>query len=158
NFLSRGAGYSLFLTPTKVVLSLKHGDTSNVVSMSLVGSNSGSRAVGVDKLAGMSNYLIGNDPSKWHTDVPNYAEVACKGVYRGIDLVYHGDQEQIEYDFTVRPGADPRAIRLSFDGTQGKAIDAQGNLVLHTSGGDLVEHAPVAYQTINGVRLAVSSQ
>ena len=45
NFLAHGAGYSLFLTPTKAVLSLKRGDTSNVVSMSLVGSNSGSRAV-----------------------------------------------------------------------------------------------------------------
>ena len=158
NFLSRGAGYSLFLTPTKAVLSLKQGDTSNVVGMRLVGANPASRAVGLDKQAGVSNYLIGNDPSKWHTDVPNYAEVAYKGVYRGIDLVYHGDQKQLEYDFVVRPGADPRAIRLAFDGTQGKSLDAQGNLVLHTSGGDVVEHAPVAYQTINGVRHAVASR
>ena len=120
NFLSHGAGYSLFLTPTKAVLSLKQGDTSNVVGMRVVGANPASHAVGLDKQPGVSNYLIGNDPSKWHTDVPNYAEVAYKGVYRGIDLVYHGDQKQLEYDFVVDPGADPRAIRLAFDGTQGK--------------------------------------
>ena len=107
NFLSRGAGYSLFLTPTKAVLSLKQGDTSNVVGMKLVGANPASRAVGLDKQAGVSNYLIGNDPSKWHTDVPNYGKVDYQGVYRGIDLVYHGNQQQLEYDFVVAPGADP---------------------------------------------------
>ncbi len=157
NFLSRGAGYSLFLTPSKAVLLLKQGDTNNVVGMRLIGANPASRVGGRSKLPGVSNYLIGNDPSKWHTDVPNYAEVAYKGVYGGIDLIYHGDQKQLEYDFTVRPGAEPRAIRLSFDGAQGKTIDAQGNLVLHTSGGDLVEHAPVAFQMIDGVRHSVAA-
>ena len=106
----------------------------------------------------MSNYFIGNDPSKWHTNIANYAKVEYQDVYRGINLVYHGDQQQLEYDFVVKPGADPRAIRLAFDGAQGKSIDAQGNLVLHTSGGDVVEHAPVAYQTINGVRHPVASR
>ena len=125
NFLSRGAGYSLFLTPTKAVLSLKQGDTSNVVGMRIVGANPASRAVGLDKQAGVSNYLIGNDPSKWHTDIPNYGEVDYQGVYRGIDLVYHGDQKQLEYDFVVAPGADPRAIRLAFDGMHRASLDAR---------------------------------
>src|SRR5437588_769224 len=65
---------------------------------------------------------------------------------------------QLPLSFEVNPGADPHAIRLAFAGAQGKSIDAQGNLVLHTSGGDLVEHAPVAYQTINGVRHHVTSR
>jgi hypothetical protein len=158
NFLSRGAGYSLYLTPSKAVLSLKQGHTSNVVSMRVVGANLASHAVGLDKQAGVSNYFIGNDPSQWHTDIPNYAQAAYKGVYRRIDLVYHGDQQQLEYDFVVKPGASPGAIRLAFDGTQGKSLDVHGNLVLHTSGGDLVEHAPVAYQMINGVRHPVASR
>src|SRR5579864_2669473 len=158
NFLSHGAGYSLFLTPSQAVLSLKHGDATNVVRMRLVGSNPASRSVGLEKQAGVSNYLIGNDPSKWHTNIANYAEAAYRNIYRGINLVYHGDQQQLEYDFVVRPGADPRAIRLAFDGTQGKTIDAQGNLVLHTTGGDVVEHAPVAYQMIHGVRYPVASR
>ena len=112
NFLSRGSGYSLFLTPTKAVLSLKQGNTSNVVGMRIVGANPTARAVGLDKQAGVSNYLIGSDPSKWHTDIPNYGKVDYQSVYSGIDLVYHGDQNQLEYDFVVAPGADPARSAL----------------------------------------------
>ena len=158
NFLARGAGYSAFLTPTSAVMELQQGDGGNVVAMKLVGASPTSHPVGLDKTAGVSNYLVGNDPSKWHTNIANYAKVEYQDVYRGINLVYHGDQQQLEYDFVVQPGADPRAIRLAFAGAQGKSIDAQGNLVLHTSGGDLVEHAPVAYQTINGVRHPIASR
>ena len=106
----------------------------------------------------MSNYFVGNDSSKWHTNIANYAEVAYKGVYRGINLVYHGDQQQLEYDFVVQPGASAGTIRLAFGGVTGKSLDAQGNLVLHTSGGDMVEHAPVAYQVVDGVQHAVASR
>ncbi|MFI5455817.1 MAG: SBBP repeat-containing protein [Isosphaerales bacterium] len=158
NFLSRGNGYSLFLTPTEAVLSLSQGNTSNVVGMRVVGANPASRAVGLGKQAGVSNYLIGSDPSKWHTDIPNYGQVDYQGVYRGIDLVYHGDQRQLEYDFVVKPGADPRAIRLAFDGVKSASLDRAGNLVLHTSGGDVVEHAPVVYQEVNGRRQAVAGR
>ena len=154
NFLTQGAGYTAFLTPTSAVMELQQGSGGNVVTMKLVGANPGSRAVGLDKQAGVSNDFVGNDPSKWHTNIANYAEVAYKGVYRGINLVYHGDQQQLEYDFVVQPGASPGAIRLAFDGVTGKSLDAQGNLVLHTSGGDMVEHAPVAYQVVDGVQHA----
>jgi hypothetical protein len=158
NFLTQGAGYTAFLTPTGPVMELRQDNGGNVVSMKLRGANRGSHAVGLHKQAGVSNAFIGNDPSKWHTHIANYAEVAYKGVYRGINTVYHGDQQQLEYDFVVQPGASPGAIRLAFDGITGKSLDAQGDLVLHTSGGDLVEHAPVAYQVIAGVRHAVASQ
>ena len=158
NFLSRGAGYSLFLTPTKAVLSLKHGDTSNVVSMRVVGANLTSHAVGLDKQSGVSNYFIGNVPSKWHTDVPNYGEVAYEDVYRGIDLVYHGNQKQLEYDFVVAPGANTHAIRLAFDGAQSVSLDRAGNLLLHTADVGVVEHAPVVYQEVNGQHQAVAAQ
>jgi hypothetical protein len=158
NFLSRGAGYSLFLTPTKAVLSLTQGGTSNVVSMRVVGANLESHVVGLDKQAGVSNYFIGNDPSKWHTNVPNYAEASYQGVYRGIDLVYHGSQQQLEYDFVVAPGTNLHAIRLAFDGVRSASLNRAGNLVLHTSGGDVVEHAPVVYQEINGRHQAVAGR
>ncbi len=157
NFLTQGAGYTAFLTPTGAVMELRQGDGGNVVAMKIVGANPGSRVVGRDKQAGVSNDFVGNKPSKWHTHIANYADVAYRGVYRGIDMVYHGDQQQLEYDFVVKPGASPGAIRLAFDGALGKSLDAQGDLVLHTSGGDIVEHAPVAYQVVDGVRHAVAS-
>ena len=158
NFLTQGAGYTAFLTPTSAVMELHQGSGGNVVTMNLLGANSGSRAVGLDKQTGVSNDFVGKDHSKWHTNIANYGEVAYKGVYRGINLVYHGDQQQLEYDFVVQPGASVGAIRLAFDGVTGKLIDAQGDLALHTSGGDMVEHAPVAYQVVNGVQHAVASR
>jgi hypothetical protein len=147
-----------FLTPTSAVLAVEQGAMSNMVTMKIVGANPGSRPVGLDKQAGVSNYFIGNDPSKWHTNIANYAEVAYNGIYRGINLVYQGDQQQLEYDFVVEPGASPGTIRLAFGGALGKSLDAQGNLVLHTSGGDMVEHAPVAYQVVDGVQHPVASR
>jgi hypothetical protein len=158
NFLTQGAGYTAFLTPTSAVMELQQGSGGNVVTMKIVGANAGSHAVGLDKQAGMSNDFVGNDSSQGHTNIANYAEVAYKDVYRGINLVYHGDQQQLEYDFVVQPGASSGTIRLAFDGVTGKSLDAQGDLVLHTSGGDMVEHAPVAYQVVDGVQHAVASQ
>ena len=86
----------------------------------------GAGVTGLDEVAAKSNYLIGNDPSQWHTDVPNYASVGYQGVYPGIDLTYYGSGQQLEYDFTVAPGADPAAIRLNFQGDTGMEIDCAG--------------------------------
>jgi streptogramin lyase len=102
--------------------------------------------VGEDPLPGISNYLIGNDSRRWHTNVGNYGKVVDRGVYPGIDLVYYGNQQELEYDFVVSAGADPGAIRMSFQGAESLSLDAAGNLVLHAAGGDVVEHAPVLYQ------------
>ena len=166
NFLSRGAGYALFLTPDEAALRLQQPVASGtaaaqaapeaVLRMQLVGANATPRVVGRDQLPGTSNYFIGNDPSRWHTDIPNYAQVEEQGVYPGVDLVYYGNQRQLEYDFTVAPGADPGVIRLAISGAESMTLDAQGNLVLHTAGGDVVEQAPVLYQEADGGRQAVS--
>src|SRR5438105_1891527 len=84
-------------------------------------------------LAGTSNYFIGRDPKKWRTNIPNYAKVRFEDVYPGVDLVYYGNQQQLEYDFVVAPGADPSAIRLGFSGTEMK-IDRDDDLLLSTNG------------------------
>ena len=159
-FLSQGSGYALFLTPTEAVLSLQtptptpaspgaaadQAAPDSVLSMQLVGASAAPQVVGLDQLPGTSNYLIGNDPSQWHTDIPNYAQVEEQSVYPGVDLVYYGNQQQLEYDFTVAPGADPGVIRMAFTGAESATLDAQGNLVLQTAGGAVVEQAPVLYQ------------
>jgi hypothetical protein len=114
--------------------------------MQLVGGNTAARGTGMDQQAGTSKYLLGNDPSRWRTGIPNYGRVEYQGVYPGIDLVYYGNQRQLEYDFVVAPGADPAGITLAFDGVESLALDAAGDLVLHTVAGDVVEHAPILYQ------------
>jgi hypothetical protein len=170
NYLARGSGYALFLTPGAAALSLQKPAAANlgpgaapapegdVLRMQLVGASATPQVVGLDQLPGTTNYFIGNDPSQWHTNVPSFARVAYQGLYPGVDLVYYGNQRQLEYDFVVAPGASAAVIRLGLQGAEGMALDARGNLVLHTVGGDVVEHAPVLYQQSGGVRQAVSGR
>jgi hypothetical protein len=159
NFLARGEGYALFLTPNEAVVKLQDGATgSDVIRLQLVGAEPAPPASGRDPLPGTSNYLVGADPNRWRTGIANYAGVEYRGVYPGIDLVYHGNQGQLEYDFDVAPGADPGAIRLRVEGASSLALDPQGNLVLHAAGGDLVQHAPVVYQDVGGVRRPVAGR
>ncbi len=130
----------------------------SVLHVQLVGANAQPQVVGLDQQPGVSNYFIGNDPSQWYTGVANYGKVEYQDVYPGINLVYYGNQQQLEYDWVVAPGADPSVITLGFQGADGMTLDAAGNLVLHTAGGDLVEDAPVVYQESYGVHSAVSGQ
>src|SRR2546425_11337089 len=125
---------------------------AEVMRMKLVGANRAATVTGLDRLPGMSNYFIGNDPTKWRKDVPTYARVKYKGVYPGVDLVYYGNQRQLEYDFVVAPGADPKAIALAIENRNSKIearqskIDANGDLVVRAEGGEVRFHKPVVYQ------------
>lgn len=159
-FLARGAGYALYVTPAEAVFSLKTGDrgVSRVLRMHLVDAAPAATIAGAAPLPGRRNYYIGDDPSRWHTGIPTYREVREAGVYPGVDLIYHGRRGHLEYDFIVAPGADPKAVRLRFDGADASRIDDQGNLVLAVGGQRVVHHAPVAYQRIGGVRVPVAAR
>ncbi len=158
NYLARGQGYSIFLTPTAAVLNLQPTGTApdEVLRMQLDGANSAASVSGLGQLPGVSNYYLGNDPSQWHLNVPNFSTVEYQNVYDGVNLDYYGNQQQLEYDFVVSPGANPGVITLDFQGADSLSLDSQGNLILHTADGALTQQAPVLYQNINGVRQAVS--
>jgi hypothetical protein len=192
-FLSRGAGYSLFFTPTEAVLALQPSDPSPagsrqaitshqpsvkwahasgasqhsavgnqslktaVLRMKLVGANAKAKVIGQNELPGKSNYFIGNDPQKWHTNVPQYAKVRYENVYPSVDLVYYGHQRELEYDFVLRPGANPRAIRLRITGAK-RLRPERGELVLISAAGDIRLRSPHIYQESNGVRQEVGGR
>jgi uncharacterized repeat protein (TIGR01451 family) len=161
-FLSRGQGYALSLMPGGADLSLRRPTadgqpSSALVHMRLVGANLAAQAAGLDKLPGTNNYLIGNDPAGWRTNIPTYARVQYSGVYPGVDLVYYGNQRQLEYDLVVAPGADPHAIGLRFDGADGVSLDASGDLVLQTQLGPVHMSRPVTYQQTSAGRTAIAS-
>ena len=158
NFLSRGSGYTLFLTPGEAVLSLGAGQGNDVVRMRIVGADPNAQSAGLEAQAGRTSYLLGDDSSQWHTGVANYGKVEYQDVYSGIDLVYYGNQRRLEYDFVVAPGADPKVIQLAFDGVRSMELDAGGNLILHTAGGDLVKDAPVVYQESDGARSSIAGR
>ncbi len=132
------------------------GSRRAVVRVNLAGANPAAHVIGLDELPGKSNYFIGNDPTKWRTNIPHYRKVAMKGVYPGIDLVYYGQQRELEYDFNVAPGADPGAIRFNTDGADDLRIDSTGDLLISVPGGDLRMHKPVVYQQMAQVRQPIS--
>src|SRR5688572_29150489 len=117
-FIARGQGYALFLTPSEAVLTLRSGgsEESAVVRMRLVGANSDPAIAGVAPLPGSVSYFHGSDPEKWQAAIPLFEKVRYSEVYPGIDLVYYGNQHQLEYDFIVSTGADARSIELAFEG------------------------------------------
>ncbi|HXT37622.1 MAG TPA: SBBP repeat-containing protein [Chloroflexota bacterium] len=130
---------------------------SAVLHLSLRGANPQAAPVGQARLAGEVNYLYGNDPSGWLTHIPTFAEVRYPNVYPGIDLVYHGRQQQLEYDFKLQPGADPNLVRLQVAGAQSVALDGNGNLALQAGGATLVQAQPTVYQEISGRRVPVDA-
>src|SRR5467141_3211883 len=154
-FLARTRGITVFLTATDTVLSTGR----SAVRMRLVGANSAARIEGLDALPGRSHSFIGRDPSRWRTDVPTYTRVAYRDIYPGIDLVYYGTQERrLEYDFVVGPGADPRMIRLTFDGVDRLELNGTGDLVLHVGDTSLRFGKPLVYQRSDGARREVAGQ
>src|SRR5450432_2250771 len=130
------------------------GDTT--VKMTLKGSrNPDMMPDGEGQLQGKVNYLISNNPSRWHTDVPTWSQVRYRNVYPGIDLIFYGNQKQLEYDFVLAPGANPASIRFDFEGVPEVSIDPAGNLVGRTSEGSFELHKPTVYQEASGVRRAI---
>ncbi len=144
-FLSRGPGYTVFLTEGEAILALtvekeKRKQVSKrapgfgfapfrdalgprpeparenaVLRMRLIGANKTSLLSGMEPLPGTLSYFLGKDPRNWRTHVQNYSKVRYQDVYPGIDLVYYGNQGRLEYDFVAAPGSDPHAISLKFD-------------------------------------------
>src|SRR4030088_2189657 len=173
-FLARGPGYSVFLTTGGMVLSLRPatvvtpstaaGTTSaksnnrppiTTLQFKLLRANPSPQIVGEDPQSGKVNYFIGNDPAKWHRNVPTYARVRYKNMYPGIDLLYYGNRRQLEYDFALGPGADPTRIQFEITGANQVLLDAKGELVLKAGGGELRFQCPIVYQESNGSRVAV---
>src|SRR5712692_6121652 len=134
--------------------------TRGVLRMKLRNANPAAKVTGVDELAGTSNYFIGNDPAKWRSNVSTYAKVKYEGIYSGIDLVYYGNQRQLEYDFIVAPGADPRRIQFDVGGAKRIRRDAHGDLVLKTEmgEGEIRWHKPVVYQEKDGARQEIAAR
>ena len=172
-FLGRGPQGTFFLTATEMRLvltrpqsptrggfsrresALPEPTTATVVGMTFANASTTPRVSGLEELPGKVNYFIGNDPAAWRTNVSIYAKVRYDDVYPGIDVVYYGNQRQLEYDIIVRPGADPSRIVLDFQGADRLELDGRGDLVLHTGAGPITQRKPVVYQDIGGVRREV---
>ena len=159
-FLARGQGYTILLKPSEAALALeswRRGTRSHekapgiptpsvrVLKMRIEGVNLSAPATGLHRLPGVSNYFIGNDPSHWRTKIPTYKEVQFEHIRPGVNLVYYGNQGQLEYDFVLSAGVNPQCLGLSFEGSDA-AIDERGDLVFTSTDGQVTFRRPVAYQ------------
>jgi hypothetical protein len=178
-FLARGRGYGLFLTSNEAVLGLQKSSAriqdsgftvqgsirkpkskiqNQFLRLRLEGARPDGGVIGREELPGKANYFIGNDPTKWRTNVPTYAKVRYHDVYPGVDLEYYGNQGgQLEYDFVVAAGADPRAIAFEVGAVRESylRIDRDGDLVIPAEGGEVRFHKPIVYQPENGSSLMI---
>ncbi len=174
-FITRGSGYSLFLGSEGAILTLASheqpqasgsnkasaADSSRgrveAVQMKLAGANPNPSITGADLLPGVSNYIIGNNPAKWHRGVPQFARVRYENIYPGINLVFYGNQGRLEYDFQVAPGANPAQAELEFNNA--KKLDLEnGSLVIQGESQSVELQAPRVYQEIAGRREAVEAR
>ena len=156
-FLARGAGYTAFLLDSGAVL--------GHVALHFLNADVHPEILGLDRLPGTVNYFIGDNPRRWHTDVPTYARVEYCDVYPGINLIYDGSRGHLAYNWILQPGADPRRIRLRIEGlpvgspsmgalAPGRPlrIDARGNLIIRSRAGEILQARPLIYQQIGGRR------
>src|SRR5580692_10216396 len=180
-YVAHGQSYQLFLTNQEAVLALRQPAAASaksakgaspvamrmhhkpnaavktsVLRMHFVGANPAAEIAGTNQLPGMTNYFIGNDPKKWHTDIPSYEAVRYQGIYPGVDLLFYGRQQRLEYDFIVAPDADPNAIALRISGARKLELNSQGDVLMSVAGGKVALQKPVVYQEVNGQRREIA--
>jgi len=140
-FLSRGNGALSYLTGHDAIFTVG----GSPVRMHLAGA-AAAKPEGMDRLPGVSSYFRGQDSSKWHTGIPQFAKVRYHDVYPGIDLVYYGTKGNVEYDFRIAAGADPGRIHIAYGGTGKLRIDTNGDLIVATPTGEMRQRRPKVYQ------------
>ena len=150
-----------FFTSNEIVFTLRTlagvKAPPSVFRMELLGAEHNAQVSGADKLPGVANYFIGNDPKKWRSGISAYGKVKYRGIYPGVDAVFYGNQRQLEYDFVVAPGADPKQISLGLTGVT-PSLDIEGNVLLKLADGDLALKKPIVYQITDGGKTTVDAR
>ncbi|MCZ6675109.1 MAG: SBBP repeat-containing protein, partial [Verrucomicrobia bacterium] len=170
SYVARGLGYQLLLTPEERIMmiyqpeaeqpSFKSGITTRpampktpqayAIHMQFEGANKNVQLESEGELGSKMHYLRGRDREAWIRNVPTFAKVRYKNLYDGIDVVYYGNQRQVQYDFIIQPGASFETIRMKFDGVQDLSVNASGDLVLGIPEGELIQRRPIIYQEVDG--------
>ena len=154
-YVARSGNYRIDLSRNSSRLTLKNAKGGTSLKLSLIGANANTTWQQLEPLATRANYFRGRDASQWHTDIPTFGRVRERNLYPGIDLVYYGSENRLEYDFVLAPHANPARIRMRYQGAESIRVDPAGNLILHTAHGDVIQQRPVLYQTAGSARQSV---
>jgi len=178
SFYERGTGHATFFTSDGVVLSLSKSDenvenpfhtvdiqgldsrknkkiTTEAVRLSFVGANKNAKIIADEKMPGHVNYFVGNDKTKWRSNVPTYGAVIYKDVYKNIDVKFYGNNKNIEHDVIVHPGGDFSLVKFAYEGVKGLKVNESGDLEVSLKDGKIIEQKPIIYQNIKGQRVSV---
>ena len=161
-YYARTPGYTLWLTAEGLVFDLfektAKGEAARSFSkMMFLGANKNIEIAAADPAEYKVSYFLGRDEADWKTGISTSKAVLYKNVYDGIDLRVYGTEKQVEYDWIVAPGADPGRIRVAYSGSDQARLNADGDLVVETSTGRIIQRRPVSHQTIDGRKIAVAS-
>lgn len=157
-------GGLLTFSPAEVTLSVPQDGQNELTQVRLhfAGANPAPEISLAQQLPGVVNYIIGDDPAQWKTQLPTYGGLVYRQLYDGIDLHYEGDSQALKGTYHVEPGVDTAVIRWSYDGITAIRLDSRsGDLILTLPGEanaepvTLVEEAPIAWQVINGQHIPV---
>ena len=156
-FQAQVGGASFYFTPKEAVFALTGKDKGHVLRLGFVGANAKVEIEGARKGAAKVNYFRGGDPARWRAGVSTYEEVVYRELWPGIDLAFRGEAGTLKYEFRLAPGADPAAIRLSYQGAERLSVGEAGDLRIETPLGVIADSAPVSYQLVGGERVPIDS-
>lgn len=158
-YFSHKRDYSLYFTPDEVILALPNKSSSTVLKIQFIGASPNPVVQGMEEQESKSNYFIGNDSNQWLTNISHFAKVCYKDLYPGIDVVFYGNDEQLEYDICVAPGSDPQNIHMHIEGSKALSIDDSGNLqILTEDDQELLMLKPFVYQVSDGEKISIEGK
>jgi hypothetical protein len=159
SYSAQAGGASFYFTQTGAVFSFAKGKKKGaVLRLSFLGANPAPTIEGRTLGTGRVNYLLGNEPAKWHTNLPTYGEVVYRDLWPGVDMVFRGASGRLKYEFHLRSGAKVSNIRLGYSGTRGLTVNRAGELLIQTPLGILRDERPRSYQQLGGRRVPVASR
>jgi hypothetical protein len=156
-FIAHGhdSEFLMSATSAQIILRKSTGETATAW-MKFAGANPAAQISGDSEFPGQVNYFLGNNPAQWRPGVPTFAKVRVENLYPGVNAVYYGNGRQLEYDFDLAPGIDPKTIAIHFDGAEKISVNPQGELVVRLNGSEIVQHQPVVYQNAGATRHEIS--
>ncbi len=133
------------------------GGVFRSIKLSFYGSNKDVVLVANDINQGKVNYFLGNNPKKWRVNIPTYKSITYKNVYKGIDIIFYGNNRKLEYDVVVSPGVDPSVVKLVYNGIDKLDLANNGDLNITHKYGRLIQKRPLVYQILNNKKVEVES-
>ena len=183
-FYEKSAGHTTFFTKEGVYLSMvKESETQSsrnrssgllsqslresknrsnfkteIIKLSLLNANKDPEIIAEGLQEGKVNYLIGNAPEKWKTNIPTYKAVIYKEAYPGIDIKFYGNNRQMEYDIIVKPDADATKVKFAYEGIEDLKITDGGDMQISLKQGSIIQKKPYIYQEIDGKKMEVEGR